>query len=104
MVSGRHWTPAGFAAQKAIARAGRMSLAATVGSAIYVPSVGDQGGCNPIGVPSHTDGGDLVMDVSAPRCGHEGDSSVASGARLGGPEQLPRSEKFPVVSVQYGEK
>jgi FTR1 family protein len=35
------------------------------GSAIYVPSVGDQGGCNPIGVPSHTDGGDLVMDVSA---------------------------------------
>ena len=35
------------------------------GSAIYVPSVGDQGGCNPIGVPSRTDGGDLVMDVSA---------------------------------------
>src|SRR6267378_3719034 len=35
------------------------------GSAIYVPSVGDQGGCNPIGVPSHTEGGDLVMDVSA---------------------------------------
>ena len=35
------------------------------GSAIYVPSVGDQGGCNPIGVPSHIDGSDLVMDVSA---------------------------------------
>ena len=35
------------------------------GSAIYVPSVGDQGGCNPIGVPSHSDGGDLVLDVSA---------------------------------------
>jgi len=35
------------------------------GSAIYVPSVGDQGGCNPIGVPSHTDGSDLVLDVSA---------------------------------------
>jgi FTR1 family protein len=34
------------------------------GSAIYVPSVGDQGGCNPIGVPSHTDGSDLVLDVS----------------------------------------
>src|ERR1700732_3205773 len=33
------------------------------GSAIYVPSVGDQGGCNPIGVPSHTDGSDLVLDV-----------------------------------------
>ncbi|MCU1316092.1 MAG: hypothetical protein JWN63_1414 [Candidatus Acidoferrum typicum] len=35
------------------------------GSAIYVPSVGDQGGCNPIGVAAHTDGGDLVMDLSA---------------------------------------
>jgi len=35
------------------------------GSAIYVPSVGDKGGCNPIGVPSHNDGGDLVLDVSA---------------------------------------
>jgi high-affinity iron transporter len=35
------------------------------GSAIYVPSVGDQGGCNPIGVASHVDGSDLVLDVSA---------------------------------------
>jgi high-affinity iron transporter len=35
------------------------------GAAIYVPSIGDQGGCNPIGVPSRTDGGDLVMDISA---------------------------------------
>ena len=35
------------------------------GSAIYVPSVGDKGGCNPIGVTSHNDGGDLVLDVSA---------------------------------------
>jgi FTR1 family protein len=35
------------------------------GSAIYVPSVGDQGGCNPIGVPSRTDGGELVMDISS---------------------------------------
>jgi high-affinity iron transporter len=35
------------------------------GAAIYVPSIGDQGGCNPIGVPSHSDGGDLVLDVSA---------------------------------------
>ena len=33
------------------------------GSAIYVPSVGDQGGCNPIGVASHIDGGDIVMDL-----------------------------------------
>jgi high-affinity iron transporter len=35
------------------------------GSAIYVPSIGDQGGCNPISVPSRTDGADLVLDLSA---------------------------------------
>ncbi len=35
------------------------------GSAIYVPSIGEQGGCNPVGVPAHVDGGDLVMDVSS---------------------------------------
>jgi high-affinity iron transporter len=35
------------------------------GAAIYVPSIGDQGGCNPIGVFSHADGGDLVIDISS---------------------------------------
>jgi high-affinity iron transporter len=35
------------------------------GSAIYIPSIGDQGGCNPIGVSSRVDGGDLVLDVSS---------------------------------------
>ncbi len=35
------------------------------GSAIYVPTIGQAGGCNPIGVPSHVDGGNLVLDVSA---------------------------------------
>ena len=35
------------------------------GSAIYLPSIGQQGGCNPIGVPSRVEGGDLVMDVSS---------------------------------------
>jgi FTR1 family protein len=34
-------------------------------SAIYIPSIGDQGGCNPIGVASHVDGGDIVIDISA---------------------------------------
>jgi high-affinity iron transporter len=34
-------------------------------SAIYIPSIGNQGGCNPIGVASHLDGGDLVIDISA---------------------------------------
>ena len=35
------------------------------GAAIYVPSIGDQGGCNPIGVASNADGGDLVIDISS---------------------------------------
>jgi high-affinity iron transporter len=34
-------------------------------SAIYVPTIGQAGGCNPIGVPSHVDGRDLVLDISA---------------------------------------
>ena len=34
-------------------------------SAIYIPSIGDQGGCNPIGVPAHVEGGDIVIDISA---------------------------------------
>lgn len=35
------------------------------GSAIYVPTIGQAGGCNPIGVPSHVDGTNLVLDISA---------------------------------------
>ena len=35
------------------------------GSAIYVPSIGQAGGCNPIGVPSHVDGADLVLNLSS---------------------------------------
>ncbi|MBV9887790.1 MAG: DUF2318 domain-containing protein [Acidobacteria bacterium] len=35
------------------------------GSAIYVPTIGEAGGCNPIGVPSRVDGADLVLDISA---------------------------------------
>jgi len=34
-------------------------------SAIYVPTIGQAGGCNPIGVPSHVDGTDIVLDLSA---------------------------------------
>jgi len=34
-------------------------------SAIYIPSIGNQGGCNPIGVPSRVDGDEIVIDVSA---------------------------------------
>ena len=35
------------------------------GSAIYVPTIGEPGGCNPIGMPSQVDGADLVLDVSS---------------------------------------
>jgi FTR1 family protein len=35
------------------------------GSAIYVPTVGQAGGCNPVGVPFHVEGADLVVHVSA---------------------------------------
>ena len=35
------------------------------GSAIYVPSIGDQGGCNPIGVASRIEGTDIVIDLSS---------------------------------------
>lgn len=34
-------------------------------SAIYVPSIGDQGGCNPVGFTSRVEDSDLVLDVSA---------------------------------------
>ena len=34
-------------------------------SAIYIPSIGGQGGCNPIGFPSQVEGNDVVIDVSA---------------------------------------
>jgi FTR1 family protein len=34
-------------------------------SAIYIPSIGNKGGCNPIGVPSHVEGDEIVIDISA---------------------------------------
>ncbi len=34
-------------------------------SAIYIPSIGQKGGCNPIGFSSHVDGDTIVIDVSA---------------------------------------
>jgi len=33
-------------------------------SAIYIPTIGDAGGCNPVGVPSRTENGALIIDVS----------------------------------------
>jgi high-affinity iron transporter len=34
-------------------------------SAIYIPTIGQKGGCNPIGFPSEVNGDDIVIDVSA---------------------------------------
>ena len=35
------------------------------GSAIYVPTIGESGGCNPVGVPFRVDGGEIVVNLSA---------------------------------------
>jgi uncharacterized membrane protein len=35
------------------------------GSAIYVPTIGESGGCNPIGVPFRVDASDIVVNVTA---------------------------------------
>jgi len=35
------------------------------GSAIYVPTIGESGGCNPVGVPFRVDGEQLVVNVAA---------------------------------------
>jgi high-affinity iron transporter len=34
-------------------------------SAIYIPTIGEQGGCNPIGIPFHADATNIVVDLSA---------------------------------------
>ncbi len=34
-------------------------------SAIYIPTIGQKGGCNPIGFPSEIDGDDIVFEVSS---------------------------------------
>lgn len=46
-------------------QAGQNVVCRHCGSAIYVPSIGDQGGCNPVGVPSRVEGADLVLNVAA---------------------------------------
>jgi high-affinity iron transporter len=34
-------------------------------AAIYIPSIGQRGGCNPIGVKSRVEGGEVVVDLAA---------------------------------------
>ncbi len=40
-------------------------LCRNCGSAIYIPTIGQVGGCNPVGVPSRVEGADIVVDVPA---------------------------------------
>jgi high-affinity iron transporter len=44
---------------------GQSIVCRTCGAAIYIPSIGESGGCNPIGVKSHVEGGAVVVDLSA---------------------------------------
>ncbi len=41
------------------------------GSAIYVPTIGESGGCNPVGVPFRVEGGEIVLNLSALAKGFE---------------------------------
>jgi high-affinity iron transporter len=44
---------------------GQSIICRTCGAAIYIPSIGESGGCNPIGVKSRVEGGAVVVDLSA---------------------------------------
>jgi uncharacterized membrane protein len=41
------------------------------GSAIYVPTIGESGGCNPVGVPFRVEGGEIVLNLTALAKGFE---------------------------------
>jgi high-affinity iron transporter len=44
---------------------GQNIICRNCGAAIYVPSIGDAGGCNPIAVKSQVEGGEVILDLSA---------------------------------------
>jgi high-affinity iron transporter len=44
---------------------GQNVICRNCGAAIYVPSIGDAGGCNPVPVNSRIDSGNLILDLSA---------------------------------------
>jgi high-affinity iron transporter len=44
---------------------GQNVICRNCGAAIYVPSIGESGGCNPIPVTSRIDNGNLILDLSA---------------------------------------
>jgi high-affinity iron transporter len=44
---------------------GQNVICRNCGAVIYIPSVGDRGGCNPIPVKSKVEGGEVIIDLSA---------------------------------------
>jgi uncharacterized membrane protein len=44
---------------------GQNVICRNCGAAIYIPSIGDRGGCNPIPVKSVVAGGEVIIDLSA---------------------------------------
>jgi len=46
-------------------QAGQNVICRNCGAAIYIPSVGSKGGCNPIPVKSRVEGGEVIVDLSA---------------------------------------
>ncbi|MGB0036531.1 MAG: Fe-S-containing protein [Candidatus Acidiferrales bacterium] len=43
---------------------GQNVICRNCGAAIYIPSIGQAGGCNPVAVKSHVEGSDVVVDLS----------------------------------------
>jgi high-affinity iron transporter len=44
---------------------GQNVICRNCGATIYIPSIGDRGGCNPIPVKSRVEGGEVIVDLSA---------------------------------------
>ncbi len=44
---------------------GQNVICRNCGATIYIPSIGDKGGCNPIPVKSRVEGGEVIVDLSA---------------------------------------
>ena len=44
---------------------GQNVICRNCGAAIYIPSIGQSGGCNPIRVKSRVEGGEVIVDLSA---------------------------------------
>ena len=44
---------------------GQTVICRNCGAAIYIPSIGQSGGCNPISVKSRVEGGEVIVDLSA---------------------------------------